>query len=217
MAVRLTLTFFALIALGSEYAHANDQVERHRGNKSKPTFFIGELAAGAAFGTGFEEGGNGYALRTVFGFGGAFKGFPPRFYFIVSGRYASLSANVQNGTSYSDIRRDLIDVSAGLRVLVPVHRFRFLGEVTMGQSVVNSAVTVNDRESYTSSQGRFTIYTALGAQYRFHRNLSLGLMAEWALPTSRASRDYVIEVSRMEDSGKMHGWTSVTGAVVIHF
>jgi len=175
------------------------------------------MTAGAAFGTGFEEDGRGYALRATLGFGGALKGFPPRFYFICAARYAALSASVQNGTSYSDITRDLIDISGGLRVLVPVQRFRFLAEVTLGKSIVNSAVTVNDRESYTGSEHRFTVYMAAGAQYRIHRNLSLGLMAEWAIPTARAARDFVTDVSRMDDSGKMHGWTSLTGAVVIHF
>jgi hypothetical protein len=189
-------------------------------HKKKPrgTIFVAEAAAGALIGTGFPEGGAGYALRTTLGVGGAFRGFPIRFYGIGVVRYGGLNSTVQTALQTSDLTRGLLDISGGLRILVPLKRFRFLGEVTLGSSSVASTTSINGGlERYESSSSRFSTYLATGVQYRAHRHLSIGFMAEWSLPSERDSVDVIGSISGAADTGQLHSWTALTGTVVGHF
>lgn len=182
------------------------------------TLFISEVSVGAAFGTGFTESPSGVTLRTSLGVGGAFRGFPPRFYLAGVARWSLLDKTTTSGTTVADLSRSLWDLSVGLRVLVPISRLRLLGEITLGNSILTSTADVNGgHERYETGESRFTVYTALGVQYRVLRSLSVGLLAEWALPTSRDATDLALDVTGLVDTGDMHGWTSVTGTVVVHF
>jgi len=212
--MRIGVTVLALLAFVAADASAHKGKRR---TKKKGTFFITEISAGATFGTGFSEQSAGMSTRATMGIGGAFRGFKPRFYFIGAFRYANLSADVERGTLRSEITRELVDVSAGLRVLVPIRRLRILGEITFGDSIVFSEARVNGIDSFSASDSRFTVYLATGLQYRLHRNLSIGINAEWALPTARATQDFVAEVSRVTDTDEMMGWTSASATVVVHF
>ncbi len=217
---RVAFVLFCGLVLGlvltSSSAGAQDGLRRST-KKKKGTHFLGELNAGAVFGTGFSEEGLGFGLRATFGAGGAFKGFPPRFYAVLAVRYSMLSSTHESGTLVSELRRDLVDISLGLRVLVPIYRFRFLLEGGLGDSMLFSSAQLNARQDFDTSEHRFTGYVATGFQYRLHRNLSLGLLCEWALPTSRNSVDFVADVSGIKDSGAMLGWTSVSLTAVGHF
>lgn len=210
----MTRVLISVLVLGSA---ASARAQQPSGDLPG-TMFISELSAGAAFGTGFSEDPSGVALRAAFGVGGAFRGFPPRFYLVGVARWARFDTATVRGFTSSDIVRDLWDLSAGLRVLVPLGRLRLLGELTLGDSIVSSSASLNgDRERYETGESRFTVYTALGLQYRVLRLLSVGLLCEWALPTSRDATDLVLDVSGVPDDGEMHGWTAVTGTVVLHF
>jgi hypothetical protein len=207
-----TILFLALMWAFPSHAQTAKTEKKDRG-----TFFIAELSAGGAFGTGFAERGMGFATRATFGMGGAFRGFPPRIYAIGVARKGSLDAQVTKGTQVSQITRNVLDFSAGVRVLVPYERFRALFEFTMGRSIVHSTALINSRERYNADETRFTLYTGIGFQYRVHRNLSVGLLAEWSLPTGREIRDLVLEVSRVEDNNELHGWTAVSMTAQFHF
>lgn len=213
----LVLSLSIAMALPAK-ADTPHEPERPRRSRQKGTYFLAELSAGGAFGTGFSEAGAGFGVRTTFGFGGAFKGFPPRFYLVGVGRYTGVTATVQQGTQISEIDRDLVDISAGLRVLIPIWRIRLLTEFTLGSSILFSSTNVNHgTETYSTEDSRFAMYFAIGVQYRIQRHLSVGLMAEWAFPTEREATDVVGEMSRVTDSNEMQGWTSVTATVVAHF
>lgn len=204
--MRLALALAAVLA-------AVPVAEARRG-----THFVVEAGAGAAFGTGFPENGGGYALRTTVGWGGKIKGFPPRFYLIASARFAQLDARVERGSMVSEIGREVLDASAGIRVLLPIRRLRILGEVTLGGATLTSTARLNGGlERFETDDSSFAVYLAAGLQYRLHRNLSIGVLAEWSLPTDRREFDFVAEVSRLTDTGQMHGWTALTGTVVAHF
>lgn len=183
----------------------------------KGTHFIAEANTGAAFGTGFSEGGVGLSTRLSLGFGGGFRGFSPRFYLVVAGRYGLIESQVNAGLSTNHIRRDLVDLSAGLRVLIPVRRLRFLFEATLGDSLVYSEARLNGVETYKADDERFAIYLATGLQYRFHKHVSAGLLAEWSLPVAREAQDFVGAVAGVKDDGGLHGWTSLSVTFVAHF
>ncbi len=186
--------------------------------KKKGTHFIAEASGGALFGTGFAEGGEGYALRTAMGLGGKFRGFPLRFYGIAVVRYGALTTTHEQGTQTADLRRGLLDVSAGLRIMLPIRRLRILGEVTLGSSFVSSTTVLNGGlEEYEADDARFATYLATGLQYRLHRNLSIGALVEWSLPSEREEFDVVGALSGVSDEGSLHGWTSLTATLVAHF
>jgi hypothetical protein len=216
MLQRTIIIVAGVLIAASAHAHQGDRPHHHP-HQTRGTYFIAEAGAGPTFGTGFAEQSSGLSLRATIGVGSAFRGFPPRFYLIGVTRTATLSAQVTRGTQISKITRQLFDASAGLRILVPWGRFRALFEFTMGSSVVNSSALVNERERYNADEKRFTLYTAMGAQYRLHRNISLGFAVEWSLPTNRDARDFVLEVSRVDDNGELHGWTTLNFSVVGHF
>ena len=211
-AVTLLLAGFLVCVIGFAPRSAEAKKTPETG-----THFIGELSTGVAFGTGFSEGGVGLALRSTLGVGGGFKGFPPRFYLVAAFRYSHLGATVENGTLVSEIGRDLIDLSLGLRILLPFHRLRVLAEFGLGDSILLSHARLNGREDFDTQEQRFALYVATGAQYRLHRNFSLGLLLEWAIPTSRNIQDFVAEVSGVQDTREMQGWTSITATMVGHF
>ena len=207
------LSILILVFGWSALAGANPKANKSR----KGTHFIASVDAGTAYGTGFTEGGSGFSLRSTVGVGGAFKGIPTRFYCVGVARMTAFSSKVNSGVSTSHIERNLVDLSLGLRVLHPIQRLRLLGELTLGSSMVNSTALLNKRQFFETDTKRFTFYSAIGVQYRLSQHFSLGAMLEWALPTSRPARDFVVEVSGLEDTLEMHGWTSVTGSMVVHF
>ena len=181
------------------------------------TPFFAELSLGGAFGTGFPEGSNGVALRTIFGAGGRFGSFPPEFHFVLSIRYAHLLKDGVIGLQTYDLRRNAVDLSAGLRVTVPIGNFRILGEFQLGGTFLFSSVTLNDREQFDTGDRSFAVYFAFGLQYRLSRRLSLGLLSEFSLPSTRVRRDLVVDLSRIRDNGQLHGWVSLTATVTAHF
>lgn len=215
--VCVILAIGALVwASAASAQRGNDRRGKKRAKK-RGTHFIGELSTGAVFGTGFSEEPLGFGLRSSVGVGGAFKGFPPRFYLVAAFRYSLLLSTHESGTLSSELRRDLVDLSLGLRVLIPFRRLRILVEGGLGDSILMSSATLNEREEFDTSEHRFTGYVATGLQYRLHRNISLGLLLEWAIPTSRNNVDFVGDVSGIKDSGGMQGWTSISATVVGHF
>ncbi|HIA00512.1 MAG TPA: hypothetical protein EYN06_00970 [Myxococcales bacterium] len=212
-----SFTILVLAVLWVAPVQGQNSKKLQRITKKPSTFYIAEVSAGGAFGTGFAERSMGYALRTTLGVGGSFGSYAPRFYAIGVARKGSLGAQVTKGTQVSEITRELLDFSAGLRVLVPYDRFRALFEFTMGRSFVVSTALINARERYNADEKRFTFYTALGGQYRFNLNFSMGVLVEWSLPTSREFKDLILEVSRVEDNDELHGWTTVTATAQFHF
>ncbi|MFT5431333.1 MAG: hypothetical protein ACI9OJ_002012 [Myxococcota bacterium] len=193
------------------------QVRRNSKPKKKGTHFIGEFNIGPVWGSSFPEDAFGFGMRTTFGYGGGFKGFAPRFYGIVAARYTRLTAHVEKATLLSDIERQMVDLSVGLRILMPVQRFRFLAEFTIGGNFLTSTATVNQRDVFETDDQRFTVYAGLGGQYRIHRHLSIGFLGELALPTSRQLVDFVSQVSRVRDDEGMLGWVSLSATIVGHF
>lgn len=188
--------------------------------RASGTFFLVEGQTGPAFGVGFAEGGVGLGTRFSLGVGGGFKGVLPRFYLLFSTRYTTLGATVTRGTLVSEIDRDMWDISGGLRVLIPIpalRRLRFLVELQLGSSLLDSSAQVNGLETFKTDDQRFTVYLAGGVQYRFHRHVSAGIMVEGAMPTERAGADFIAQVSRLDDPGTMMGWVAASATLVAHF
>ena len=203
----------AAITLLSSTAFAKPPADDH-----SPTWFALELGLGPAFGTGFPEDPVGVGLRGALGVGGGFDGVPVRFYLMGTLRYTNLWAHTESGTLESDLTRSLIDVSADLRVIWTVRRFRIHFDVGLGGSFLDSEARVNDRQTFQTDDARLAIYLAGGFGYRFTRWLSANLLVEGALPTTRPESDFVSAVSRVpSDNSETLGWTTVFFNASFHF
>ncbi len=204
-----TLILCLLLALPASAAPPKD--------KERPTWFMLEVGAGPAFGSGFSEDPVGLGLRSAFGVGGGIGDIPLRFYLMFGLRWSHLWADSQTGFQVAELERDTVDVSGHLRIYWLIQRLRLRFDIGLGGSFLTSSTRLNDLELYSVEDDRFAVYLGGGLSYRLSRRFSVGVFVETAIPTSRPERDIIATTSGLNDDGGDMGWTSLTLDAAVHF
>lgn len=185
-----------------------------------PTWMVLEADAGVAFPTGIADDALGSALRVTFGAGGRPSGMPIRIHALLSVGHSHFESLVRQSVLRAELSRDLVDVSAGARLTVPlgahVHVFT---EVLGGWGWVGSQVTANAYEELGSDAAGFGLVVGGGVQVRLMKLLALGLRAEWSGVFVPGGVDVASEVAGLQSPGDGTPWgrASVLATTTFHF
>ncbi len=185
--------------------------------------FIAELNQGISVPLGFEGGYSpGYALGATIGFGGKFKGNPIRFYLLGQFNSGSFSSDrIYNGKQRL-ITRQVTDVNAGLRLLLPLanRNLRVFAELAIGTAQVDSSAVSPDLPPNIRLQDTETdlaLFTAMGLQYRFSYWFSLGGKADFASIFDDDRVDIVTAGTSDKLGGGQVGRLNVSLTATLHF
>lgn len=187
------------------------------------SFFIAELNQGLSVPLGFEEGYTpGYALGVTLGVGGKFKGNPTRFYLVGHFNSSSFSAERTYNGKRRLIDREVVDVNGGIRMLWPVQgrHLRVFAELGLGTAQVDSAATSPDLPSnirFQDTDTDFSLFTAMGVQYRFAYWFSLGAKADFAFVFDDDKLDVVTSATSDATGADQVGRLNLYLTATLHF
>lgn len=179
------------------------------------THFIAEHEAGA----GFTDSSLLYStLGLSAGYGGKFKGWPPRFYVLFTyshGMFDSAHASSVSSATRS-VSEDLL--LFGPRLYVPVGRnIRLLLQAEMGFAFSNSDWSVNGVENYRVSQTGLATRLAAGIQARLNRWFSVGMMVDRVNSFGLQGDQALARFVGLKGIGKDDGQTRLLGIITFHF
>jgi len=179
------------------------------------SYWMMELDLGWGAGIAFPEGPSGLKTGVALGVGGAPRGSPLRFNFMLHIDLQELSASDISRAEPTTISRTLIQTSIGLRVgSMFSARARAFFELGLGHLFVDTRAELGGgRERLKQSDDSFVLTLALGAQYRFHQRFSLGARMDFTLPTGLRGFDALAEMAGADgtDGGAMNlDWVLTT-------
>lgn len=129
----------------------------------------------------YRDMGLALSYGGMIGIGGKLKFLPPRFYFMAGVLHQSYRADGNHaltGESFS-ARQSLLDLSLGLRIVIPVYRgLRIYCDLMAIAAHQRSEIEREGIGKKTSSGWLPGGLVALGLQYRWHRNASTGIRLE---------------------------------------
>lgn len=185
-----------------------------------PTWMVVEADAGVSFPTGLEDDALGSALRVTFGAGGRPFGLPIRLYGLFSVGHGHFDSLVRRSVFRAEISRDLVDVGAGARLLIPLGSgVRIFADAVGGWGWVSSSVRANAIEELETATGGFGLVVGGGVQVRLMRLLALGLRAEWSGVFGLEPLDAASEAAGLQSPSGSTPWgrASVLATTTFHF
>lgn len=166
--------------------------------------FILELEGGLARPVGLDaESEIGSAYGGTFGFGGRIPGFAPAYYLI--GRVARSSYNFTGASRIGSpsVAHSESEVAVGGRMYMPLtSRLRLVLQVALGETYGTTDVTRSgDLELKEHESEFFTLFGALGAQFRVTNDFSLGGIADIAYTPDRSDYTVVKQAAGLDEDG----------------
>ncbi len=129
----------------------------------------------------YRDMGIALSYGGMIGIGGKLKFLPPRFYFMAGVLHQTFRADGSHaltGESFS-ARQSLLDLSLGLRIVIPIHRgLRIYCDLMVIAAHHASEIERESIGKKTSAGWLPGGLAALGVQYRWHRNASTGVRLE---------------------------------------
>ncbi len=150
---------------------------------AKPTFVEADLHLGMST-SPYEDGSVAPAWGAMIGVGGKLKSFPPRFYLMAGVLHQPFhSQGTYSMTQeWYRMRQDMLDISLGLRIVIPIYRglrmyLDLMGLASWHRTDLLRGDTIDRQSSVWVGGG----IAAMGLQYRWHRLASTGLRLEWTV------------------------------------
>lgn len=165
--------------------------------------FILELEGGLARPVGLDaESDLGSAFAGTFGFGGRIPGFAPAYYLIGRVAHSSYEFTSASKVGAPQVAHGETEVAVGGRMYLPLTtRLRLLIQVALGETYGETELTRSGTVDLTAEQDFFTLFGALGAQFRVTDHFSLGGIADIAYMPSRDDYTVVKTAAGLEEDG----------------
>ncbi len=190
--------------------------------QARGTHFIAEVNNGVGVPLGYEGGYRpGYALGLTLGFGGKFVDNPTRFYLLGQFNSSSFSADRVFNNKRRLVDRQVTDVNAGVRMLVPIdNRLRVFADVALGLAQIDSTASSPDLPGsliFRDTRNNPAFFTAAGMQYRIMRSLSVGAKADFAFVFNDDEVDVVTSATSSQTGREQVGRLNLYLTATLHF
>ncbi|MGK0361082.1 MAG: hypothetical protein ACI9U2_003400 [Bradymonadia bacterium] len=196
-------SLFALLLVASPAAAANHFLLEVEGGLARPVGLDAESEIGSAF-------------SGTFGFGGRVPGFAPAYYLIGRVGHSSYSFVGAKRVGSPNVAHGETEVAVGGRMYVPLTpRLRLLAQFALGETFGSTEISRDGALELTADTEFFTLFGALGAQFRVTNNFSLGAIADVAYTPDRADYTVVKRAAGLEEDGVGRLRMGVTGT--FHF
>lgn len=165
--------------------------------------FILELEGGLARPVGLDADSEiGSAFGGTFGFGGRIPGFAPAYYLIGRVAHSSYDFTGASKVGSPDVAHGETEVAVGGRMYLPLtDRLRLVLQVALGETFGTTEIGRNGEVELSSDTEFFTLFGALGAQFRVTNHFSLGGIADIAYTPNREDYTVVKRAAGLEEDG----------------
>lgn len=165
--------------------------------------FLLELEGGLARPVGIDADSDvGSAFGGTFGFGGRIPGFAPAYYLIGRVAHSSYSFTGAPRLGAPAVDHGETEVAVGGRMYIPLtNRLRLVAQFALGETFGTTEIVPKSGLTVTSETEFFTIFGALGAQFRLTDHFSLGGLADLAYTPNREDYTVVKRAAGLDEDG----------------
>lgn len=165
--------------------------------------FLLELEGGLSRPMGIDADSDfGSAYGGTFGFGGRIPGFAPAYYLIGRVAHSSYSFTGAPRLGAPAVDHGETEVAVGGRMYVPLTtRLRVVAQFALGETFGTTEIQSKSGLTVSSETEFFTIFGALGLQFRLTNHFSLGGLADVAYTPNREDYTVVKRAAGLEEDG----------------
>jgi hypothetical protein len=184
--------------------------------KADSSHFVVEPFTGVNFHHDSIDDRVGSESGVLFGIGGKFKGFPPRFFFYFRSSYSFFGGEtlINDDYSLSSTHRSYTRLTGGLRVIIPLlSQLRVNLEVGGGKIFAYEHHDLDGMETDSYEESMGILELGAGLNYRIFDWLSAGLMTNYAVVLDGRRDDRYGVYYRNSNPN----WISLSATLGFHF
>jgi hypothetical protein len=178
--------------------------------------FVVEPFTGVNLRHGAADDGAGFESGVLFGVGGKFKGFPPRFFLYFRSSYSFFGGDtfVNDDNTTDSIHRSYTRLTGGLRVIIPLFsNLRMNLEIGGGKIFAYEQQHSDGMQLGSYEDSMSILELGAGLNYRIFHWLSAGLMTNYAIVMNGTYNDTYGLYYRNSHPN----WISLTATIGFHF